>query len=157
MRHPYLPAVGVGIIAGVRSLAAPALVSRRLRHEHASEQDALADFMSSSIVSGVIHAAAAAEIAADKTSLVPDRIAWPSLAWRAASGGLAGSVLASTTGHSRLVGGLVAAAAAVGATYAAFYLRQALGERLHLPDRLLGAAEDSLVLGAGYRLLRAAG
>ncbi len=154
MKRSYLSAVGIGIVAGVRSLAAPALVSRYVKKHDGNGLGAMGSALSSSVVSRTLQAGAAAEMAADKTSLVPDRTALPSLLWRAATGGVAGAVVAAEAGDSPLVGGLLAASAAVGATYGAFYLRRALRDRLHVPDRLLGAAEDSLVVGAGRRLLR---
>ncbi len=155
MRHSYVPAIGIGVVAGVRSMVAPALVSRYLTGKDEAALGKVGSFMTSRTVSRVLNASAAAEMAADKSSLVPDRTAWPSLAWRATVGGVTGSLVAGAAGESRLVGGLLAAAAAVGAAYAAFYLRRNLKDRLHRPDRLLGAAEDSLVVGGGRRLLRA--
>ncbi len=150
MKRGYPSAIGIGAIAGIRSMAAPALVSRYVKGD---DLGALGSFLTSGIVGKALHASAAAEMAADKTSWVPDRTSWPSLAWRALSGGVAGSVVASSADESPLVGGLLGAAAAVGATYGIFYLRRALTKRLHLPDRLVGTAEDSLVVGAGRRLL----
>ncbi len=156
MRQSYGPAVTIGIIAGVRSMAAPALVSRYLKDEDEVALGAVGRLLTASAVSRVLQASATAEFAADKSPRIPDRVAWPSLAWRAVTGGLAGSVVAGTSGRSRLLGGVLAAAAAVGAAYGTFYLRRTLNRRLHVPDRLLGAAEDSLVVGAGRRVLIAA-
>ncbi len=153
MNTSYFPAVGIGMVAGVRSMSAPAMVSRYLRRAERDGHDRLTELLASPIVSRLLQAAAAAEMAADKTSLVPDRTAWPSLAWRAIAGGAAGSIVAGTEGGSRLVGAALGAAGAVAATFAAFYLRRALRERLHVSDRVLGAAEDSVVVGAGRRLL----
>ncbi len=156
MRRSYVPAVGIGIIAGMRSLAAPALVGRYLKNENESSLGTVGSFLTSGVVSRALQASAAAEMVADKSSLLPDRTRWPSLALRVVAGGVAGSVVAGTAGESRLVGGLLAAGAAVGATFAAFYLRRALKDRLHLSDRLLGAAEDSIAVGAGRRVLATA-
>jgi uncharacterized membrane protein len=153
MNNAYVPAVGIGMVAGVRSMSAPAMVSRYLRREEHESNDRLTELLSSPIVSRVLQAAAAAEMAADKTSWVPDRTAWPSVAWRAVAGGVAGSIVAGTEGGSRLVGAALGAAGAVAATFAAFYLREALHRRLKLSHRVLGAAEDSVVVGAGRRLL----
>ncbi len=155
MNRSYIPVVGIGMVAGMRSMAAPAMVSRYLARNERAADDRLTELLSSPLMSRMLQMAAAAEMAADKTSFVPDRTAWPSLAWRAVAGGVAGSIVAGTEGMSRLVGGLLGAAGAVGATYAAFYLRDLLHRRLHLSQRMLGAAEDSIVVGAGRRLLAA--
>jgi uncharacterized membrane protein len=134
-------------------MAAPALVSRSLRNAEFRADDRLTELLSSPLMARLLQAASAAEMAADKTSWVPARIAWPLLAWRVVVGGVAGSVVAGRQGASRLAGAALAAAAAVGAAYGAYYLRKALHDRLHLPQRVLGAAEDSIVVGAGQRLL----
>ncbi len=156
MKGSYLRAVGIGLIAGARSMVAPALVSRYVNGKEDYSLGAVGELMGSPIVSRALQAGAAAEMAADKSPWMPDRTAWPSLAWRAVAGGVAGSVVARTAGESRLVGALLAAAAAVAATYATFYLRREIRDRLNVPDRLLGAAEDSFVVGAGHRLLASA-
>jgi uncharacterized membrane protein len=150
MKRGYLSALGMGVVAGVRSMTAPALVSRYVKR---GDLGSLGSFLTSGLVSRALQAGAAAEMAADKTSWVPDRTSAPSLAWRALSGGVVGSVVAGSAGESRAIGALLGASAAVGAAYGIFYLRQALTRRLHVPDRLVGAAEDSLAVGAGRRLL----
>ena len=98
MKRGYLSAVGIGVVAGGRSMVAPMLVSRYVK---AGNVGALGAFLSSGLVSRALYASAAAELAADKTSWVPDRTSLPSLAWRAVTGGVAGSVVAGSAGESR--------------------------------------------------------
>ncbi len=136
MKGSYLRAAGIGIIAGLRSMVAPALVSRYVMDR--DNAGGIAGFIGSPIVSRALQAGMAAEMAADKSSWIPNRTALPSLAWRAVAGGVAGSVVAGRAGESRLLGGLLAAGAAVGATYAAFYLRRAIGDPRTLVRRHLG-------------------
>jgi uncharacterized membrane protein len=86
--------------------------------------------------------AAAGEMAGDKTPWVPPRSAPAALAGRVISGALAG----------RLVGGgrgaRLGAATAAASTYPSQRARALLGQRLGVPDPMLGVAEDALVLGA---------
>jgi uncharacterized membrane protein len=85
--------------------------------------------------------AAAGEMAADKSPWIPPRHHPAALAGRAISGALAGRVVAGGRGIR------VGAAAAVASTYASERARELLGQRLTLPDPVLAAAEDALVLG----------
>jgi uncharacterized membrane protein len=85
--------------------------------------------------------AAAGEMAGDKSPWIPPRSDPAALAGRVVSGALAG----------RLVGGArgarVGAATAAASTYASERARALLGERLGVPDPVLAAAEDALVVG----------
>jgi hypothetical protein len=85
--------------------------------------------------------AAAGEMAGDKSPWIPPRSDPAALAGRVISGALAG----------RLVGGVqgarVGAATAAATTYASERARALLGDRLGLPDPVLAAAEDALVVG----------
>jgi hypothetical protein len=74
------------------------------------------------------------------------------LAGRVLSGALVGSVLGR--GPRRRSAIAVAAASALAATYASYWLRRAANERL--PDSVTGLLEDALVLGAGAALAASA-
>jgi uncharacterized membrane protein len=89
----------------------------------------------------VLLAAAAGEMAGDKTPWIPPRSDPAALAGRVISGALAG----------RLVGGArgarLGAATAAAGTYASERARALLGQRLGVADPLLGVAEDALAIG----------
>ena len=150
-----LRAAGIGAIAGMRSLAAPALVSRELSHREsrALEGTPLA-LLATPTAANVLQALAASELVADKTPLVPDRTAPVPLVGRAGAGALAGAAVAVAGGERALEGALVGAAAAVATTYTAYHLRRFFSRRLHIPDRLLGMAEDALVVRGGLAVAR---
>jgi uncharacterized membrane protein len=90
---------------------------------------------------GALLAAAAGEMAGDKTPWVPPRSDPAALAGRVISGALAGRLVAGPRGAR------VGAATAAASTYASERARALLGQRLGIPDPVLGAAEDALVLG----------
>jgi hypothetical protein len=89
---------------------------------------------------GALLAAAAGEMAGDKTPWVPPRSDPAALAGRVISGALAGRLADGARG-ARL-----GAATAAASTYASERARALLGQRLGIPDPVLGAAEDALVL-----------
>lgn len=93
--------------------------------------------------------AAAGEMAGDKTPWVPPRSDPAALAGRVISGALAG----------RLVGGArgarLGAATAAATTAPSQRARALIGQRLGIPDPLLGVAEDAIVLGIATAAARA--
>ncbi len=87
----------------------------------------------------------------DKLPGVPDRIAAPSLLARGASGALVGAAVYLMNNGKAMEGAAVGAVAAVGATFASFYLRRYLSEHTSVADPVIGAIEDALVVGAGLK------
>jgi uncharacterized membrane protein len=140
--HVYAGAAIVGVIAGMRSMAAPALVSR------------LGAPGILPVSTGTVTAALAiGEAIADKLPFMPSRTMPPSLITRAVSGGLSGASLTSSRRRSPFWGAVIGAAAAVGATYAAYEFRQRAGKRLNVPDFVVALAEDAVVAAAAACLL----
>ena len=151
-------AAGLGLVAGMRSMAAPALLSRHLAQTPASRRDGWATrLLAARPATLLLPLFATAEATADKTPVVPDRTEPPALIGRALSGALCGAAIAGRRGGSRVGAALVGAAAAVGATFAAYHLRKAVGEHTGLPDAVVALAEDALVWFAGTRLAEAVG
>lgn len=103
----------------------------------------------------VLTTLAAGEMAADKTSVVPDRTSAVSLAGRALLGAAAGVAASDLSGGRRWVGALAGASTAVASTYVFFHLRKEVTERLTVPDWMAAMAEDALVLFAGSRIATA--
>jgi len=85
--------------------------------------------------------AAAGEMAADKTPWIPPRSDPAALVGRVISGALAGRLGGGAQGAR------VGAATAAASTYASERARALLGEHLGLPDPVLAAAEDAIVVG----------
>lgn len=151
-------AAGIGFIAGLRSMAAPALVSRHLssmrRRRRAPRATRL---LQSRRSSAVLAALAAGEMMADKTPFVPNRIEVPSLAGRAASGALCGAAIAGWRGTSPIYAGAVGGLAAIVSTYTAFRMRKSAGDGTAIPDPAFGVAEDAIALFVGSRLVASMG
>jgi uncharacterized membrane protein len=151
----YLLAAAFGAIAGMRSMAAPALLSGRLA-EVAKAPDSTAErLLASRKAARALTALAVGEAVIDKIPGTPDRISPPLLLGRALTGALAGAALASFQGRRSTPGALAGAIGAVASSYAMFYLRQRVDRRVQLPDAAIGVLEDGLVMGLGRRLLRA--
>lgn len=152
MKNVYLQAIGMGIIAGMRSMSAPALVSNYLTEKQSPEiEDSPFKLLASENVSNTLKVLAVGEMIADKTSFIPDRISPLPLIGRAVSGALCGASLCTSEKESAETGAIIGALAAIGSAYTSYYLRKQLGEGI--PDVLLGLIEDTVVIGAGMSIL----
>lgn len=149
-------AIGLGAIAGMRSMAAPALVSHHLAHDHSESLGRPFSLVGSPTVATLLKFPALGEMVLDKLPIVPSRIELPPLLGRIGSGALVGATLYRTHGRNLLVGALVGGLAALASTYLIYHLRRVAGERLNVPDGVLGAVEDAVVLGGGLAFLKQA-
>lgn len=144
-------AAGLGIIAGMRSMSALALLSHRFAQRHVRRRGRVVHLLAARPTAGILKLCAAGEMVADKTPYVPSRIEPPSVAGRALMGALSGFAVAEWRGGSPLAGALVGSAAAVGSTFMAYEVRRRAGQRSGVPDPVLGLIEDVIVLAAGSR------
>ena len=150
----YWKAIGMGVVAGMRSMAAPALVSERLANAGGEPlRDSPLHFLAEPGVAAGLKTLATVEMVADKTPWIPNRTSPPALAGRILAGALVGAALCSRKDYQPEVGALLGAAGAVASTYAMFHLRRDLGEPLNIPDVVLAVAEDFAVCNLGGRLL----
>lgn len=145
----------LGVLAGCRSAAAPALLAEYLRRQApAAPLRRPFSRLATPRVAPLTKVAALGELVGDKLPNTPDRIAAGPLGGRVAAGALVGSTLAALADEPVVVGAFAGGAAAAAAAYAAYLVRRWLGQRLPVPDPLLGLAEDAVVYGIGLRWLR---
>lgn len=145
-------AAGMGAIAGMRSMSAPALLSRHLSQQKGRGRSAIARLLASRRTAVVLTLSAGGEMVLDKTPFVPSRTEPPSLAGRALAGALSGAVIAGQRGGSQAGAALLGAATALGSAHLVYNLRVGAGERFSVPDAVLGFVEDAVVWVAGSRL-----
>ena len=152
-RDTLLNTVGFGVLAGMRTFSAPALLSHQLRQQPVDAPKGRAHALASKRTSRVLTALAISELAADKTPWIPARISPPALVGRALAGALAGSAVASP--HRRLTVGraLLGATAAVASSFAFYKLRQLATRQWGLPNVVAGLMEDAVAVALGSRLL----
>lgn len=148
-------AAGLGIIAGMRSMAAPALLSHYLtqRPQKGLVHSKL-NFLRTPIFSKIAKVLTAGELVGDKTPQIPDRIKPASLAARAASGGLVGATAFIFNREKAWQGALIGATAAVGSTFLTFYLRKNVGKSTNLNDKIVGTVEDAIAIGSGMAVTK---
>ena len=154
---PHWQVITLGILAGMRSMAAPAMTSRLLsgHHTKALEHTPL-NFMQNSVTANILSTMALSEFVGDKVPSAPDRISPPGLIGRGISGMLAGASIYKASGGNWYAGAALGGVTAIAATFGSFYLRKYVAKQAHLIDPLIGSIEDSLVLGTGLILAETA-
>lgn len=152
MNNTLSKALAFGALAGMRSLAAPTVLSHFLSKDGSNAlQNTPLSFLGNNTVAMALKGLAVSEMMGDKVPGVPDRIEAPSLIMRSGSGALAGAAVYLMNRKSWAEGAAIGAAAAIAATYGSFYLRKTLCEKTSLADPILGAIEDALVIGSGMK------
>src|SRR3712207_4333044 len=151
--HPLGKAFGLGIVAGMRSIAAPALASHFFTKVPALRLAGTPwRYLQTKPVANSLKVLAVAEIIGDKLPGIPDRIAPPALAVRVLAGALVGAACSQADGQPKWAGALLGSVGALAASYGFYYLRQKLGQTTPLPDYAWALAEDALMLAGGISL-----
>ncbi|HVF90520.1 MAG TPA: DUF4126 domain-containing protein [Blastocatellia bacterium] len=149
-----LKAIGIGVIAGMRSMSAPALVSNHLVRTHPKgSSDTPLKVLAYPKTATLLKGLALGEMIVDKLPVAPARIAPGPLAARIVSGALCGGVLCAAEGGRADIGAVAGGLAAIAGAYGFYHLRRNIGEESSLPDPLLGLAEDAVVIKGGLGIL----
>lgn len=152
--NTYTKAAAIGIIAGMRSMSTPALVSNHLAH---NESQNLAgsplSVLASSKTSSILKVLALGEMVVDKLPITPARISPGPLIARIVSGAISGAAICAAEDKRADVGAVVGGMAGILGAYGFYHLRRRTGEATGVPDVVLGVAEDAIVIGGGTRLL----
>ena len=150
-----MSAVGLGAVAGIRSMTPPALLSRAAsRGEIRGIEKTPFGFLTSRRAANLLTVLALGEISADKLPFSPDRTSVPGLAGRLATGALVGAAMYAADGRKGATGGAIGALSSLATSYLSFYLRTGAQQRLGLPNPIGGILEDTVALSVGLLSLR---
>jgi uncharacterized membrane protein len=137
----------IGIVAGLRSLTAPAVVAWAAHLGWIELSTSPLRFMGSTWAVGIFTLLAAGELVADQLPATPARTTPGPLGFRIAMGGLTGACLGisahASAGLSALCGALGAAAGA----FAGYRARVGLVRQLQVPDFAIALPEDLVAIG----------
>ena len=145
----YAGAALIGTVAGMRSMTAPAVVSRVAKVAGIPVDKSGVDFLHNPVIPRVMSILAVGELIADKLPFLPSRITPFPLITRAISGAVSGAALVSSKKRSPLLGALFGAAGAIAGSYAAYELRRRVVKNYRVPDTVVALAEDALAIGTG--------
>ncbi len=149
-----LPAFGLGAVTGIRSMMGLAFFSDHAKDEKKSWQgkdsNPALDLLKNPQVANLVKMMAAGEVVMDKLPLIPARTSAAPLIGRVVMGGLVGAAISK---NKWIQGAAAGAVGALVATYAITYLRKTLHEDRHIPNVVLGIAEDALVVNAANAIV----
>ena len=140
-------AFGIGVVAGLRSLTAPAVVSWAAYLGWLNLQGSPLAFMGSIVTVAVSSLLALGELGADLSPRIPRRTAPGPLAGRLLMGGLCGACLCVSAGQSLAVGaGLGALGGLIGA-FVGYEVRKRLVAGWNIKDIFVALTEDLVAIG----------
>jgi uncharacterized membrane protein len=148
-----LLAFGIGFVAGLRSMTAPAAVCWAAYLDLLRLEGSPLAFMGSVVAVGIFSVLALAELLADKVPLTPSRLRPGSLLGRIAAGALSGACIAVSSGQSLVAGAVPGGAAAVVGALAGYHARKNLVARLKVKDTGIALLEDGFTIGLACLIL----
>jgi len=144
-----LLAFAIGVIAGLRSMTAPAVAAWAAYLGWIHLQGSPLSFMGSIWAVALLTLGALAEFIVDQLPQTPARTAPGPLLARILTGGLSGSCVAVGGGQSLLVGALLGAVGGVVGAFVGYRARTGLVHGLHVPDRVVAIPEDLVAVLLG--------
>jgi len=148
-----LLSLGIGFVAGLRSLTAPAVVAWAAHlgwiHLHGSP----VAFMGSAWAVGIFSLLALSELVADQLPSTPSRTASVGLSARIVTGGLSGTCLAVAGGAPLWMGALAGALGGIAGAFGGYQARVGLVRALRVPDFAIAIPEDVVAIGLGVLLV----
>ena len=148
-----LSAFGIGIVAGLRALTAPAVTAWAAHWGWLDLSNSHLAFLGTSSAASILSAMALGELVVDKLPSTPNRTAPFGLGARLVTGGLCGAAVFISAQQSFIVGTALGAVGGIAGAFCGYHARQTLVQKLHLPDFAVALAEDFLAVGGSLLLL----
>jgi Predicted membrane protein len=144
--------LGIGIVAGLRSLTAPAVVAWAANLRWINLQGSPLSFMGSKWTAAIFTVLALVELVADQLPKTPPRTAAVGLSARIVTGALSGACLALAGGAVLSLGALLGAVGGVAGAFGGYQARVGLVRALKVPDFAVAVPEDIFAIGLGLLL-----
>jgi uncharacterized membrane protein len=143
----------IGVIAGLRSLTAPAVVAWGAHRNWLNLHESLFAFMASTASVAILTGLMLFELVMDKRPSTPSRLRPPGLIGRIVLGGLSGAALAAAGAQSVALGAIFGAAGAIAGSFAGYELRTRLVRALEVPDFVIACLEDLVAISGGLLIV----
>ena len=151
MNYVLFLALGIGIVAGLRSLTAPAVVAWAAHLNWLNLRGSPLAFIGSTASAVIFSVLAFGELIADKLPTTPKRTAPAPLIARIITGGLCGACLCISTGQSLVVGTPLGATGGVIGAFLGYGIRRRLD--LRVKDLVVAVCEDVTAVGLALFLV----
>lgn len=143
----------IGVVAGLRSLTAPAAVAWGAYLDWLPLRGTPLSFMGSFGAVAIFTLLAAGELVADKLPSTPSRTRPPGLGARVVLGGLSGACLAASASQSIAIGSVLGGVGGVAGAFAGYEARTRLGRALKAPDFVIACLEDATAIASGLLIV----
>jgi uncharacterized membrane protein len=140
----------IGVVSGLRSLTAPAVVAWAAHRGWIQLNSARLHFLGSTAAVVVFALFAVVELVADQLPSTPSRTAPLGLIARVILGALSGAAIAVSGAQSIAFGAVLGAAGGVSGAFAGYQVRTRLVKALKVPDFVIATLEDAVAIGAGF-------
>jgi uncharacterized membrane protein len=147
-----LLACGIGFVAGLRSLTAPAVVAWAAYLGWINLQNSPLAFVGSKWAVIILTILAMVELVVDQLPSTPPRTGAMGLSARIATGALSGACLAAAGSASIGFGAIAGIAGALAGAFGGYYARVGLVRSLRVPDFAIALPEDAIAIGLGLFL-----
>jgi uncharacterized membrane protein len=154
--HPFpvfLVAVAIGMIAGLRSLTAPAVTCWAGHLGWLPLRNTPFQFMGSTPALAIFSLLAVGELVADQLPSTPSRTAPPGLIARILTGGLSAAAVAAAGGQNLWLGAVLGGVGGVIGAFGGYQVRTRLVHTLKAPDSVIATLEDIVAIGGGLFLV----
>jgi uncharacterized membrane protein len=146
VNYVFLLAIGIGIVAGSRSLTAPTVVAWAAHLGWLNLQGSPLAFMGSTVAVAIFSLFAIGELVGDKLPKTPKRTAFAPLLARILMGGLCGASLCAAVGKSLLAGALLGGTGGVVGAFVGYEARRRLVHSLNIKDLFVAICEDLVAI-----------
>jgi uncharacterized membrane protein len=147
-----LLAFGIGVVAGLRSLTAPAVVAWAAHLGWINLHGSPLSFMGSVWAVGIFTILAVVELVTDQLPTTPSRTAPIGLSARIVTGALTGACLGVAGGATFWLAGLAGVVGGIAGAFGGYHARVGLVRALRVPDFAVAIPEDLIAIGLGLFL-----
>jgi uncharacterized membrane protein len=145
-------AFSIGVVAGLRSLTAPAVVAWAAHLGWINLHGTPLSFVGSVWAVTIFTLLALAELVADQLPKTPSRTAPVGLSARIVTGALTGACLAVAGGVTPWLGALAGSLGGIAGAFGGYHARVGLVRALRVPDFAIAIPEDLIAIGLGLFL-----
>ena len=143
----------VGVIGGLRTMTAPAVVAWAANRHWLNLLSSTLAFMGSTAAVAVFTLLALGELVVDKLPSTPNRTRLLGLIGRSVFGGLSGAAVAAAGAQSIAPGAVLGVAGAIVGAFAGYEVRKRLVRALKVPDFVIALLEDAVAIGGGLLIV----
>ena len=150
MNYVFAFALGIGFVAGLRSLTPPAVVAWAAHLGWLNLNNSPLAFMGSIIAVVIFSLLAVFELFVDLQPSTPKRTALVPLVARVLTGALCGACICAASQQSLIVGAILGAVGGIIGAFAGYEIRRKLVAALNVKDLFIALLEDLVTIGLAY-------